>query len=161
MVNKGYIKSSHQQAFLQGITGCTENVEVPQEVIQDAKARKMSVHISELDLSDAFGSISHALIKFCLEKLNLPGKERNYIHYFYSRLRGEISINNWVSEDFKFLRGIFQCDPYCPNIFLLVFQPLLTSSSGTRRLMATSCLEASRVHGPHLQALQVDCTFFL
>ena len=125
MVSNGYINTSHQKAFLSNINGCMEHIKVLQEVIQDAKANKKTVHISWFDLTDAFGSVSHDLIQICLEHFNIPERERKYIKSLYSQLNGKISTKNWTSEVFEFLKGIFQGDPYSPSIFLVIFQPLI------------------------------------
>ena len=125
MVSNGYINTSHQKAFLSNINGCMEHIKVLQEVIQDAKANKKTVHISWFDLTDAFGSVSHDLIQLCLEHFNIPERERKYIKSLYSQLNGKISTKNWVSDVFEFLKGIFQGDPYSPSIFLVIFQPLI------------------------------------
>ena len=102
-----------------------EHIKVLQEVIQDAKAKKRTVHISWFDLTDAFGSVSHDLIQLCLEHFNIPERERKYIKSLYSQLNGKISTKDWVSDLFDFLKGIFQGDPYSPSIFLVIFQPLI------------------------------------
>ena len=86
MVSNGYINTSHQKAFLEGINGCMEHIKVLQEVIQDAKAKRTTVHISWFDLTDAFGSVSHDLIQFCLKHFHIPEAERKYIHSLYSQL---------------------------------------------------------------------------
>ena len=125
MVDNGYINTSHQKAFIAGVNGCMEHIKVLQEVIQDAKANRKTVHISWFDLTDAFGSVSHELIQLCLEHYNIPEKERNYIKSLYSQLNGKIATKNWMSELFEFLKGIFQGDPYSPTIFLVIFQPLI------------------------------------
>ena len=125
MVSNGYINTSHQKAFLEGINGCMEHIKVLQEIIQDAKAKRRTVHISWFDLTDAFGSVSHELIQFCLNHFHVPEAERKYIHSLYSQLSGKISTKDWISDIFRFLKGIFQGDPYSPSIFLVIFQPLI------------------------------------
>ena len=108
------------------IANCyTEHIKVLQEVIQDAKAKRKTVHISWFDLTDAFGSVSHDLIQFCLKHFHIPEAERKYIHSLYSQLSGKISTKDWISDIFRFLKGIFQGDPYSPSIFLVIFQPLI------------------------------------
>ena len=96
-----------------------------QEVIQDAKKRKRTAHISWFDLTDAFGSISHKLIQFCCKHFHTPEKEWKYIQSLYSQLRGRIVTKEWISKVFKFLKGIYQGDPFSSSIFLMVFQPLI------------------------------------
>ena len=58
MVKNNYISETTQKAFLRGINGCVEHIQVIQEIIQDAKARKKTVHLSWYDLTDAYGSIA-------------------------------------------------------------------------------------------------------
>ena len=48
-----------------------------------------------------------------------------FIHSLYSQLSGRISTKDWISDVFRFLKGIFQGDPYSPSIFLVIFQPLI------------------------------------
>ena len=77
-----------------------DHIQVLQEVIQDAKAKKKTVRISWYDLTDAYGSITHDL---------------------YSKLNGKGVNKHWVSDRFQFCKGIFQGDNYS----LIVFQPLI------------------------------------
>ena len=77
-----------------------DHIQVLQEVIQDDKAKKKTVHISCYDLTDAYGSITHDL---------------------YSELNGKGVNKHWESDRFQFCKGIFQGDNYS----LIVFQPLL------------------------------------
>ena len=46
MVDNEYIDVSLQKAYLEGINGCIEHIHVLQQIIQDAKARNRTVHIS-------------------------------------------------------------------------------------------------------------------
>ena len=43
----------------------------------------------------------------------------------YGDLNGKIRTSNWVSEEFKFTKGVFQGDPLSPIIFLICFNPIL------------------------------------
>ena len=47
-----------QKAFIEGINGCVEHIEVVQEEIQHARLSKKTVHITWFDLTDEFGSES-------------------------------------------------------------------------------------------------------
>ena len=125
MVENEYIDKTLQKAYLEGINGCIEHIEVIQQVIQDAKARNRTVHISWFDLADAFGSVSHDLIPICLEHYKIPAQEIAYIVNLYSKLEGKVKSKSWETETFKFKKGIFQGDNYSPIIFLVVFNPLI------------------------------------
>ena len=44
----------------------------------------------------------------------------------YSQLHGEVKTKEWMTEVFKFLKGIAQGDNYSSIILLVIFQPLVT-----------------------------------
>jgi len=125
MRENSYIDETSQKAFLKGINGCVEHIQVIQEIIQDAKHRKKTVHFSWYDLSDAYGSIPHNLIEFSLKHYNVPQAEISYIMNLYSQLKGKIVTEQWMSDLFDFKKGIFTGDNYSPIIFNVVFQPLI------------------------------------
>ena len=103
MMKNSYIDEGSQKAFLKGINGCIEHIQVLQEVIQDAKHLKKTLHSSYFDLSDAYGSVPHSLIEYCLKHYHVPEIETRYIMDLYSKLEGKIVTNEWSSESFKFL----------------------------------------------------------
>ena len=125
MVDNEYIDVSLQKAYLEGINGCIEHIHVLQQIIQDAKARNRTVHISWFDLADAFGSVSHDLIPICLKHYHIPAHEIAYIVDLYSKLKGKVKTKNLETEIFEFKKGIFQGDNYSPIIFLVIFNPLI------------------------------------
>ena len=49
-----------------------------------------------------------------------------YIKSLYSQLHGKVVTKEWVSEVFRFLKGIAQVDNYSGIIFLVIFQPLIS-----------------------------------
>ena len=96
-----------------------------QEIIQDAKTRKKTVHISWYNLTDAFGSVIHKLIEHCLKHYYVSEAEIMLIMNLYSKLKGRIVTKEWATEIFDFCRGIFTGDNYLPIIFNVFFQPLI------------------------------------
>ena len=125
MITNGYLDPSAQKAYIQGINGCVEHVQVIQEVINHAKANNRTVHLTWFDLIDAFGSLSHVLIPYVLRHYNLPQEIVSYISHIYSRLKGKVVTPNWESDIFNFLRGTFLGDPFSGTIFLVTFNPLI------------------------------------
>ena len=59
MVANKYLNQVAQKAYIEGINGCKEHVTVVQEMIQHAKLKHKTVHITWFDLEDAFGSVCH------------------------------------------------------------------------------------------------------
>ena len=125
MMKNNYISETSQKAFLKGINGCVEHIQVLHEVIQDAMNKCRALHISWFDFSDAFGSVAHKIIQHCLRHYHVPEGEVSYIMNLYSLLEGKIVTKGWESEKFKFSKGIFTGDNYSPIIFNIVFQPLI------------------------------------
>ena len=125
MIKNGYLDPSAQKAFIQGVNGCVEHVQVIQEVIQHAKNNNKTVHITWFDLIDAFGSLSHMLIPHVLQHYHLPNKIIIYINNMYKQLKGRIKTKQWETDLFNFLRGAFQGDPFSGTIFLITFNPLI------------------------------------
>ena len=125
MITNGYLDPSAQKAYMEGINGCIEHIQVVQEVIRDARESKHTAHITWFDLTDAFGSVSHELIPHVLSHYHLPPQIIAYIEDIYSKLIGRVVTNAWESDPFKFSKGIFQGDPLSGTIFLIVFNPLI------------------------------------
>ena len=114
-----------QKAYVNGINGCMEHVTVVQEVIQHAKLNKKTLHAMWFDLQDAFGSVAHELIPYVMEHYHIPKQIIAYIISLYSKLEGKVVTRDWESELFKFLKGVFQGDPFSGIIFLIIFNPLI------------------------------------
>ena len=125
MITNKYLDPTAQKAYIQGINGCVEHVQVLQEVIQHAKSNNKTAHITWFDLIDAFGSLSHMLISHVLNHYHLPGRIVSYINNMYSKLKGKVKTEDWETELFQFLKGTFQGDPFSGTVFLIAFNPLI------------------------------------
>ena len=60
------------KTFLLGITGCTEQNAVMEEVIKHVRSKKLTSHSVIFDLAYAFGSVPHDLILHTLPRNNFP-----------------------------------------------------------------------------------------
>ena len=98
---------------------------VVQEIIQHARLHKKTVHVTWLDLADAFGSVPHEIIPHVMLHYYLPKNIVAYITNLYTKLIGKVYTEDWETEFFKFLKGVFQGDPYSVVIFLIVFNPII------------------------------------
>ena len=125
MLENNYMDKTAQKAYVEGVHGCVEHVMVVQEIIQQAKLHKKTVHITWLDLEDASGSVPHEIIPFIMSHYHIPKRIIAYITSLYTKLIGKVCTQDWETDFFKFLKGVFQGDPYSGVIFLVVFNPLI------------------------------------
>ena len=65
------------------------------------------------------------LIPIVMNYYNLPTQITKYITHLYSKLEGQIKTQNWEGDIFKFLKGVFQGDPFSGVIFLIIFNPII------------------------------------
>ena len=98
---------------------------VVQEIIQHPKSKHKTVHITWFDLEDAFGSVCHMFIPFVMKHYHISTQITKYITSLYSKLRGKVTCQDWESEIFRFLKGVFQGDLFSGVIFLIVFNPII------------------------------------
>ena len=125
MLENKYLDPSAQKAYIDGINGCVEHVIVVQEVLQHVKLHKKTMHLTGFDLEDAFGSVPHMLIPHVMSHYYLPKPIITYITSLYTKLQGKVCTKEWETEFFKFLKGVFQGDPYSGVIFLIIFNPIV------------------------------------
>ena len=81
--------------------------------------------MSFLDLKNAFGSVSHLLIRDMLHHIKLPKPIIAYIINGYSQLSAFVKTKFWSTRTFQIQRGVFQGDTLSLLIFLITFNPLL------------------------------------
>ena len=125
MITNKYLDPSAQKAYINGVNGCVEHIQVVQEVIQHAKTNNKTAHITWIDLIDAFGSLPHMLIPYVFRHYHIPSKIINYITNMYSKLKGRVTTKEWETEVFRFLSGAFQGDSFSGIIFLISLNPLI------------------------------------
>jgi hypothetical protein len=117
--------SNVQKAFMREISGCTDHYFVLHELLAYARKEKKTLHCTFFDLADAFGSVSHDLIKISLERFKFSPQIVSYFVNVYSQLNGLVLTKDMRSENFHFEKGVFQGDPSSLIIFLACFNPIL------------------------------------
>ena len=79
-----------------------------QEIIQHARLHKKTVHVTWLDLADAFESVPHEIIPHVMLHYYLPKNIVAYITNLYTKLIGKVYTEDRETEFFKFLKGYFK-----------------------------------------------------
>ena len=79
---------------MRGFSGCPDHNLILNEIINHAKFKNRTVHITWFDLEDAFGSVSHDLIPICLDRMHIPANVRDYIVALYGNLKGKVRTSD-------------------------------------------------------------------
>ena len=90
-----------QKGFLSGIPGTLEHMFTISAILNNSKSHCLPLYMSFLDISNAFGSISHKLICDILNHIKVLIQITTYINHAYSQLRGFVSTLNWSTDEFS------------------------------------------------------------
>ena len=55
----------------------------------------------------------------CLSKLGFGDSFINWVKTFYSKIKGRVKNNNWITEDYEITRGIRQGCPLSCLVFVI------------------------------------------
>ena len=125
MLENKYLDATAQKEYIDDIDGCVEHEIEVQEALQHVKLHKKTIHLTGLDLEDAFGSVPHMLTPHAMSHYSLPKPIITYITSLYTKV-ARLSVYQRVGDRiFKFFKGVFQGDPYSGVIFLITFNPIV------------------------------------
>jgi len=110
LVSNLIIDPTLQKAFIPGIDGCREHTTVVSELVKNARHSKRTLHLTSLDLRDAFGSTAHSLIVFLLRWARVPEPVCRYIADFLARLRTRVTTRQWTTDPVPIRVGTMQGD---------------------------------------------------
>ncbi len=101
--------------------GCAEHTFLMESLLSDSKRRRKVLRIAWLDLSNAFGSVSHALLWKMMERLQIPSPFIALCREIYN---GKIPV-------IPLRTGIKQGCPLSPLLFNLALEALLPALNNT------------------------------
>ena len=134
MVSNGYLNTTIQKAFVDGVPGCSDHHLKLLAMIDEARRKHKSISICWLDIANAYGSVHHDLMRFSLEHYHAPGHFTDIITNLYSDFTGIVKTKEWTTTPFHLGIGVFQGDPLSVSIFNTVMNTLIDSLSGHRHL---------------------------
>ena len=95
--------------------------------IREAQRRRKLVCVAWLDLANAFGSVHHDLIAFCLAHYHAPQQTTQLVSELYGGLSEFISTKSWTTVPIRLQLGAYQGDPLSVVIFNTVMNTLVYS----------------------------------
>src|SRR2546425_888843 len=93
--------------------------------MKDAKRHQRSLLVALLDLKNAFGEVSHDLIRLSLKYHHIPDNVINLFNNIYKDSYVRVTVNNENSNPIKVCRGVLQGDPCSPLLFNISFNSLM------------------------------------
>ena len=117
LLSNNYLDTRIQKGFIEAIAGCIEFGALMQESMKYAKVFRRSICISWLDLANAFGSVSHALVQFALAWFHVPYCLRKLLHCYYESVFSFVEGCGWASDWFWVSVGVLQGCTVSPTLF--------------------------------------------
>ena len=125
MTSNKYINRDVQKAFMKATPGCTEHHTKLAAILSEARQKHKSLTACWIDLTNAYGSVHHALIQYSLRHYHAPSQFQNILKSLYSDLSGKVITQDWVTPTIPLEIGVYQGDPLSVVIFNTVINTLV------------------------------------
>ena len=113
--------------FINSMPGCSEHHLKLLSILREAQSRCKSLCICWLDLTNAFGSVHHDLIKYSLSHYHAPPEMTRLVSNIYDNPTAVISTKSWTTAPIHLQLGVYQGDPLSVIIFNTVMNTLVDS----------------------------------
>ena len=107
--------------------GCYEHSFILHSLTGDAKRLQKNVFLAWLDFKNAFGSVSHDVIKITLKHLGIPDGIVDLVNNIYTNATTEVRTANGTTPPIPILAGVKQGCPLSPILFNLCIEIILRS----------------------------------
>ena len=118
-------RREEQKGFIPGVAGCMEQNELCLWALKLSKRFRQQICVVWIDLANAYGSVKHGLLQFMLNWYHVPKEIQELIFVYYENLRSKIFTEEFETDWFEVLIGVFQGCTLSTVLFNGVFQLLL------------------------------------
>ena len=94
----GYINETVQKAGVTGIPGYVEHAFAIWDAIQKSKEEKGELSVVWLDLTNAYGSVPHKLLKMAMEHFWIPGEIQKLMIKYYDNFMMRFTVGDFTTE---------------------------------------------------------------
>ena len=120
-----FIDDRVQKGFWPGCDGLNEHSTLLHHIMKDARLNQRSIVVTLLDLRNAFGEVSHSLIRSCLDYHHVPDTAIQLFSNIYKDSYVTVASSNDCTNPIKVDRGVLQGDPCSPLLFNICFNTLM------------------------------------
>ncbi|EFP02083.1 hypothetical protein CRE_17639 [Caenorhabditis remanei] len=118
------VMSKCQRGF-QEREGCNESIGILRTAIDVAKGKKRNIAVAWLDLTNAFGSVPHELIKETLESYGFPEIVVDVVEDMYREASIRVTTRTEKSDQIMIKSGVKQGDPISPTLFNMCLESVI------------------------------------
>ena len=133
LMSDHYINTSVQKAAIPGFRGCLEYSQMIWNSVLSAKRDKTEEHIIWLDLSNAYGSVSHHLIWMALDFFIFPSKVGKIIMKYFNSAFMKFTVKNYTTKWQELRIGIMMGCVISPLLFVLAMELILRGATNTSK----------------------------
>ena len=112
-----FIESHIQKGFVHNMSGTFEHTAHLAYVINNARVKQRSLHVTLLDLKNAFGEVNYNLLDCVFEYHHIPIKVRTLVRDLYTDFSTAIAYDAFVTDFILVGRGALQGDCLSPLAF--------------------------------------------
>ena len=125
MKSNGYLNTNIQKGFVGGVEGVLEHTALLEHIMRSAKRRQLSLFTVLFDLRNAYGELSHDLIRSSLKYHHMPDHFVELFNSMYSDYNISVACNNSITVPIQVQRGVLQGCPASPLLFNICFNSLI------------------------------------
>ncbi|EGT60017.1 hypothetical protein CAEBREN_30795 [Caenorhabditis brenneri] len=113
------------QRGFQSLDGCNESIGILRMCIDTASVLNRNLSCSWLDLTNAFGSVPHELIRRSLESFGYPQSVIQIVTDMYKGATMKVKTADQKTQSIKIEAGVKQGDPISPTLFNICLEGII------------------------------------